>query len=115
MTQALVLCQMGAAWWVNQRSNHLSHGLFRSDGVSEPEGPASLEGSADGGPDAAREGVSEVGSVVVVHGTSGPWGQPHGSMDICVVRRIVGAPTGLVTTDIRHLSSSSSSLPSSSP
>jgi hypothetical protein len=49
----------GAAWWANRWSSWLLHGLLRSDGVSEPEGPASLEGSAIGGLGATREGVSE--------------------------------------------------------
>jgi hypothetical protein len=45
---------------------------MRSDGGLEPEGPASLEGSADGGPGAATEGVGEVGGVVSVRCASGP-------------------------------------------
>jgi hypothetical protein len=49
----------GAAWWANRWSSWLLHGLLRSDGASEPEGPASLEGSTIGGLGAAREGVSE--------------------------------------------------------
>jgi hypothetical protein len=106
----------GAAWWANRWSSWLPHELFRSGGVLEPEGPASLEGSADGGPDAAREGVGEVGGVVAVLGASGPWGRPRGLMKMHAVRRITGAPTGPVTTEIwRSSSSSSSSLPSSSP
>jgi hypothetical protein len=64
----------GAAWWVNRRSSRLPHGLFKSDGIPKPEGPASLEGSASGGPDAAREGVDEIGGVVAVRGADGPWG-----------------------------------------
>jgi hypothetical protein len=35
----------------------LPHERLRSGGVPEPEGPASLEGSASGGPGAVREGV----------------------------------------------------------
>jgi hypothetical protein len=93
----------------------LSHELLRSDNVPEPEGPASLEGSADGGPAAAREGVGKVGGVVAVLSASGPWGQLIGPMEIHDVRRITGAPTGLVTTEIWRSLSSSSSPPSSSP
>jgi hypothetical protein len=93
----------------------LSHELLRSGSVPEPEGPASLEGSADGGPAAAREGVGKVGGVVAVLSASGPWGQPIGPMEIHAVRRITGAPTGLVTTEIWRSLSSSSSPPSSSP
>jgi hypothetical protein len=57
---------------VNQHSNRLRHELFRSDGVLEPEGPASLEGSVGGGSSMVREGVGEVGGVVAVRGASGP-------------------------------------------
>jgi hypothetical protein len=59
------------------------------------------------------KGVGEVGSVVVVHGASGPWGQSREPMEMCVVRCITGAPTGPVTTEMQHLPSSSP--PSSSP
>jgi hypothetical protein len=54
-------------------------------GVPEPEGPASLEGSAEGGPDVMSEGISDVGSMVVVHGASGPWVRPHGLMEMHAV------------------------------
>jgi hypothetical protein len=63
----------------------LPHGLIRFGGVLEPKGPASLEGSASGGPGAAREWVGEVGGVVAVVGANGPWGQPLGPMEIRVV------------------------------
>jgi hypothetical protein len=48
----------GAAWWTNRWSSQLPHGLLRSDGVPEPEGPASLEGSAGNGP--TRRGKGSV-------------------------------------------------------
>jgi hypothetical protein len=92
----------------------LPHRLLRFGGVLELEGPASLEGSADDGPSAAREGVGEVGGVVVVRGASGPWGGPCGPMEMPAVRCIIGSPTGSVTTEIQH-SLSSSSPPFSSP
>jgi hypothetical protein len=57
------------------------------------------------------KGVGEVGSVVVVHGASGPWGQPREPMEMCVVRRIAGAPTGPVTTEMRRVFFSSLLLP----
>jgi hypothetical protein len=85
---------------------------MRSDGGLEPEGPASLEGSADGGPGAATEGVGEVGGVVSVRCASGPWGQPRGPTEMRAIWRIASAPMGLVTTMMRR-SSSSSSPPSS--
>jgi hypothetical protein len=44
------------------------------------EGHASLEGSADSG-GATRDSAD----VVVVCGTNGPWGRPHGPMEIRVV------------------------------
>jgi hypothetical protein len=90
----------------------LPHELLRSDGIPEPEGPASLEGSASGGPGMVR-GVGEVGGVISVRGASGPWGQPRGPTEMRAVRRIVGAPTGPMTTMMRR--SSSSSSPPSSP
>jgi hypothetical protein len=62
----------GAAWWVNRWSSQLSHRLFRSHSVPEPEGLALLEGSADGGPDVVREGVGEVGGMVAVRGANSP-------------------------------------------
>jgi hypothetical protein len=58
----------------------LPHILNRSDGAPEPDGPASIDGSADGG-GTVREGVGEVGGMVVL-GVSGPWGQPRGPMEI---------------------------------
>jgi hypothetical protein len=57
--------------WANRQSSWLSHGLLRSGGVSEPEGPTSLEGRAGGDPGVVREGVGEVGSVVAVLSASG--------------------------------------------
>jgi hypothetical protein len=101
----------GTTWWLNQRSSRLLHRLLRTGGVLEPEGPASLEGNAGSGSDAAREGVGEVGSVVPIRGDSGPWGQPRGPMELCVVWWNGGAPMGLVTT-VMQCSSSSSSPPS---
>jgi hypothetical protein len=92
----------------------MPHILFRSGGVLEPEGPASLEGSVGGRPDATREGVGKVGGVVVVRGASGPWGRPRGPMEMRAVWRIAGAPTEPVTTEMWR-SSSSSSPSSSSP
>jgi hypothetical protein len=62
-----------------------------------------------------REGVGEVGGMVAVLRASGPWGRPLGPMEMRVVQRIAGAPTGPVTTEIWRSSSSSSSPPSSSP
>jgi hypothetical protein len=90
----------GAVRWVNRQSSRLSHGFLRSDDVLEPEGPTSLEGSVGGGPGVAREGVGEVGGVVVVFGASGPWGRPLGPMEMHAIRRITGAPTRPVTTEI---------------
>jgi hypothetical protein len=49
---------------VNRRSSQLPHELLRSGCISEFEGPASLEGSADGG-GVTRVGVCEVGNIVV--------------------------------------------------
>jgi hypothetical protein len=93
----------------------LSHGLSSTSGDPEPEGPPSLEVSTGGGPGTVREGVGELSGVVAVHDANGPWGQPLGPMEICTVRRIIGGPTGPTTTEIWWPSSSSSSLPSSSP
>jgi hypothetical protein len=93
----------------------LPHALLRSGDVPEPEGPTSLEGSADDGPDTMREGVDELDGVVVVRGASGPWGRPLGPLEIRAVWRIVGGPMGPMTIKIWRLTSSSSSLPSSSP
>jgi hypothetical protein len=98
----------------NRWSTQLPHRLNRSGGVPEPDRPTSGDGSTDDGGGVARDGVGEVGGMVVVCGTSGPWGQPRGLTEMRVIRRITGAPMGLVTTMIRH-SSFSSSSPSSSP
>jgi hypothetical protein len=62
----------GATRWANQQSSRLPHKLLRFDGVPEPEGPASLEGSVDGGPGVAREGVDEVGGIVAIVSASDP-------------------------------------------
>jgi hypothetical protein len=62
----------------------LPHGLSSTSGDPEPEGPASLEGSTDGGPGTVREGVSELGGVVAVRGVSGPWGRPLRPMEIFI-------------------------------
>jgi hypothetical protein len=101
----------GAAWWANQQSSRLPHRFFRSDGVPEPEGPASLERIAGGSPDAVRKGISKIGGMVVVHGASGPWGRPHGLMEMRAVRRITDSPMGPVTTEMWHSSSSSRPSP----
>jgi hypothetical protein len=103
----------GATWWASQQSNRLPHRLLRSSGVLEPKGTVSFEGSASGGPDAAREGVGKVGSVVAACANA-PRGRPRGPMEMCAIRRITGAPTGSVTTEML-CSSYSSSPPSSSP
>jgi hypothetical protein len=105
----------GAARWANRWSIWLPHGLFRSGSVLEPEGPASLEGSAGSSLGTMREGVVEVGGVVAVRGASGPWGPPLRPMKMHAVRHIPGAPMGLMTTEIWCSSSSSSPSPSSSP
>jgi hypothetical protein len=57
---------------VNRRRSRLPHRLSSTGSDPEPEGPASLDGSVGGGPGTAREGVSELGGVVVVRGASGP-------------------------------------------
>jgi hypothetical protein len=101
----------GATKWVNRWSIRLPHGLFRSGGVLESEGPASLEGSADDG-GVARDGVD---GVVAVRDASSPWDQPSGPMEIRAIWRIANAPTGPVTTVMWRASSSSSSPSSSSP
>jgi hypothetical protein len=49
----------------------LPHGLNRSGDVLGSDGPASVNGSTDGG-GVARDSVDEVGSVVVVRDASGP-------------------------------------------
>jgi hypothetical protein len=72
----------GVSWWVNRWSSQLPHRLFRSDGIPEPKGPASLEGSFGSGPVPVREGVSGIGGMVAIHGASGPWGRPHGLMEM---------------------------------
>jgi hypothetical protein len=69
---------------VNRRTTWLPHRLNRSDGVPEPDGSASIDGS-DGG--TARDGVDEVGGVVVLD-ASGPWGRPRLPMDILAVRLV---------------------------
>jgi hypothetical protein len=102
----------GVPKWANHRSTRLSHGLNSSDGVSEPDSPASGDESVGGGSGGAAR-VSEDGGVISVRGASGPWGQPHGPLEMCAARQIANAPTGPVTT-MMLLSSSSSSLPSSS-
>jgi hypothetical protein len=66
----------------------LPHGLNRSDGAPEPDGPASVDGSIGGGA-AMREGVNEVSGVVVLS-ANGPWGWPHGPMEILAVRWVTG-------------------------
>jgi hypothetical protein len=68
----------------NRQSIRLPHGLNRSGGVPEPDRPASGDGSAGGGGDGS--GAARVGDVVSVCGTSGPWGRPHGPMEMRVVR-----------------------------
>jgi hypothetical protein len=100
----------------DHRSTLLPHRLNNSDGVLELDEPALGDGSTDGGGGGAArvDEVSEVGSAVSVSGASGPWGRPRGPMEMRAVQRIVGAPTGPVTTVMR-CSSSSSSLASSSP
>jgi hypothetical protein len=90
----------GVMRWVNRWSSRLLHKLLRSGSIPKPEGPALLEGSASGDPGVVREGVSEVGDVVVVRGASSPWVRPLGPMEMHVIWRIVGAPTGPVTTKI---------------
>jgi hypothetical protein len=90
----------------------LSCRLFRSDGVPEPDrltlvdesaggvlepdGPTSVDGSGRG---AAREGVNEVGDVVVL-AMSGPRGRSRGPMEIFAVWRFNDACTRPVTTEI---------------
>jgi hypothetical protein len=91
---------MGVARCVNQRRSRLLHGLSSTNGDPEPEGPALLEGSTCGSLGVPREGVGELGGVVAVRDTSGPWGWPLGPMEICAVRHIADSPTGPVTTEI---------------
>jgi hypothetical protein len=98
-------------------STRLPHGLNRSYGVLEPDEPASVDGSADGGGGggATRVGeVSESSGDGSIQSASGPWGRPLGPMVMCIVRWTTGTSSGPVTTMIRR-SSASSSLPSSSP
>jgi hypothetical protein len=80
--------------------------------VPEPDGPASRDGSADGGcGGVARVGdVGEDGGQGSVRGSSGPWGQPLGSARSANCR----CPNWPVSTVIQR-SSALSSLPSSSP
>jgi hypothetical protein len=68
----------------NRRSIRLPHGLNRSGGVPEPDGPTSGDGSAGGG--GSGSGAARVGGVVSIHGASGPWGRPHGPTEMRVVR-----------------------------
>jgi hypothetical protein len=56
---------------MNHQSTRLPHGHNKSGGILEPNRPASGDGSAGGGGGAARDGVGEVGGVVVVHGVLG--------------------------------------------
>jgi hypothetical protein len=65
---------VGVAKRANQRNTCLPHRLNRLDGVPETDVSTLVDGSAGGG-GATRDGVGKV-SGVVVHGTSGPWGQP---------------------------------------
>jgi hypothetical protein len=65
----------GAVKRVNHRSTHLLHGLNRSGDIPEPDGPASVNGSADGGSGGATR-VGEDGDDGYVRGASGPWGRP---------------------------------------
>jgi hypothetical protein len=90
----------------------LPYKLLRYGGVPEPGGPVSVIGSIDGG-GTTREGVGEVGGVVVL-GASAPWGRPRGPVEILVIQWVNDACTRSVTTEIKWGSSSSSS-PSASP
>jgi hypothetical protein len=74
----------------------LLHGLNRSGGIPEPDGPTSADGSAGGGSGGmARVGkVDEGGGDGSVQGASGPWGRPLGPMVVHVIRRTASAPTG---------------------
>jgi hypothetical protein len=103
---------IGVVKRASRQSTRLSHKLYRSDSVLEPDGPASVDRSVDGG-GVAREGVGEVGGVVVLD-ASGPRGRPCGPMEILVVWRVNNACTRSVTTVIRRTLSSSSS-PFASP
>jgi hypothetical protein len=88
----------------------LPHRLFRSDGILDPDGPASLGGGADAS-SATREGVSEASDMVVL-GTSGPWNQPYGPTVFLAVRRVNNPWNRPETTEIHYGSSSSPSSPS---
>jgi hypothetical protein len=92
----------------------LPHGLNRSGGVSEPDGPASVDGSAHGGGVANVGEVGEAGGDGSVRDAIGPWGRPLGPMVMRAVQRTTGVPTRPVTSVMWHLLASSS-LPSSSP
>jgi hypothetical protein len=96
----------------NRQSTRLPCRLFRSDGVPEPDRLASVDGSADGVPKpdglssvdgsgrgTVREGVSEVGDMVVLD-VSGPGGRSRGPMEIIAVQRFNDACTRPVTTEI---------------
>jgi hypothetical protein len=101
----------------NRRSIRLPHELNRSCGVSEPDGPTLVDGSIDSGGGGGVARVGEVGEGSgdgSIRGTSGPWGRPLGPMVMRAIRWTADTPTGPVTTVIRR-SSTSSSLPSSSP
>jgi hypothetical protein len=74
---------VGVMKQVNHQSTQLSHRLNRSGSMPGSDGSASVDGSADGG-GVARDGVSEVGGVVV-HGAGGPWGRPRGLIEILAV------------------------------
>jgi hypothetical protein len=80
---------VGVVKWANHRSTWLSNELNRSGSAPKPDEPASVDGSTDDR-GAMREGVGEVGGVVVL-GAGGPWGRPHGSMEILTVRQVSGA------------------------
>jgi hypothetical protein len=69
----------------NRRSTRLPHRLKRSGDVPEPDGPVLIDGSASSG-GATRDGVDEVGGVVV-RGANSPWGRPRGPMEILAVLR----------------------------
>jgi hypothetical protein len=89
---------VGAVKRVNRYSTRLPHKLNRSDSIPKLNGSASIDGS-EGGGGMARDGVGEVGDMVV-RGASGPWDQLHGPMEILAVQRITGASVRLVTTEI---------------
>jgi hypothetical protein len=74
---------VGVVKRANRRSTRLPHRLKRSGDVPEPDGPVLIDGSAGGG-GTARDGVGEVGGVVV-RGASSPWGRPRGPMEILAI------------------------------